>query len=152
MERRSWFKRMGVAVLGIGGIALLGAFRPGGPGHGHGDPARMEQRIGRHLDQVLDDIDATPEQRQQILAVKDRLLEKGKALHGGRREAMKDLLAQWQSPTLDPAAVHAKIDARAKEMQAFAHEAADALVEVHGILTPAQREKVARKWQRHTAE
>lgn len=146
MERRSWFKRVGMAVLGLGAIGVLGAFR-----HGHGfghDPERMQRMITNHLEDVLDDVDATPEQRQKILAVKDRLLEKGKALHAERRGMMKDLLAQWQSPTIDTAAVHSKIDARAEAMKGFAHEAADALAEVHGILTPEQREKIAKKWQR----
>jgi Spy/CpxP family protein refolding chaperone len=150
MERRTWFKRIGVAVLGLGAIGLLGAFRHGhGPGCGPGgDPERTQRMITHHLDDLLDDVEATPEQRQKITAVKDRLLEKGKALHGGRHEMMGDLLAQWRSPAIDTAAVNAKIDARAQEMQAFAHEAAAALAEVHGVLTPAQREKVATRWQR----
>jgi Spy/CpxP family protein refolding chaperone len=142
MERRSWFKKVGMAVLGLGAIGLLGAFRHG-PGFGHGPGM-----FGHHLEELLDEVDATPEQRQKITAVKDRLAEKGKALHGGRREAMRDLLAQWRSPAIDTAAVHAKIDARAKEMQTFAREAADAMAEVHGILTPEQREKLAARWQR----
>jgi Spy/CpxP family protein refolding chaperone len=108
----------------------------------------MQERISAHVEDVLEDIEATPEQRQKILAVKDRLLEKGKALHAQRGEGMRDLLAQWESPTIDVAAVHSRIDARAQGMQAFAHEAADALAEVHGILTPEQRAKVARKWSR----
>jgi Spy/CpxP family protein refolding chaperone len=143
MERRSWFKKIGMTVLGLGAIGLLGAFRHGHGGFGHGPGM-----LAHHLDELLDEVDATPEQREKIVAIKDRLVEKGQALRAGRREGMKDLLAQWRSATIDTAAVHAKIDARAKEMQAFAHEAADAMAEVHGILTPEQREKVAARWQR----
>jgi Spy/CpxP family protein refolding chaperone len=149
MERRKWFKRIAAAAAGVGGLVLLAGFGPGGRcgghGHGHGPGAAM---LGHHLDDVLDDVEATPEQRQKITAVKDRLLEKGRALHGARRDGMRELLAQWESPTPDAAAVHAHIDARAKEMQAFAHEVADGLAEVHSILTPEQREKIAKKWRR----
>jgi Spy/CpxP family protein refolding chaperone len=149
MERRSWLKRLGLAVAGLGSIMVLGAFRHGGHGCGHGgDPARMEGRISAHLEEVLEDIEATPEQRAKILAVKDRLLAKGKALHAQRGEGMRDLLAEWEAPAVDVAKVHARIDARTQEMQAFAHEAADALGEVHAILTPEQRAKVAKKWKR----
>jgi Spy/CpxP family protein refolding chaperone len=146
MERRSWFKRIGMAVLGLGAIGVLGAFR-GAHGHGGHDPERMAEMVTKRLDSILDEIEATPEQRQRITAVKDRLLEKGKALHAERRGMMQDLLAQWRSPAIDAAAVHSKIDARAEAMKGFAHEAADALAEVHGILTPEQREEVAARWE-----
>ena len=147
MERRKWFKRVGVGLIGLVGIALLGACRHGGWGGG-GDPALLQRRITSHVEEVLEDIEATPEQKAKILAIKDRLLEKAKALHAGRADRMKALLAQWESPDVDTAKLHSMIDARAQEMQAFAHEAADALVEVHGILTPDQRAKIAKKWQR----
>jgi Spy/CpxP family protein refolding chaperone len=108
----------------------------------------MEQRLSAHLDEVLEDIEATPEQRERILAVKDRLLQKARALHAHRREGMRELLAEWEAPTVDAARIHARIDARSQELQAFAHEAADALAEVHAVLTAEQRAKVARKWKR----
>jgi protein CpxP len=151
MERRSWFKKIGVAVLGLSSVALLGAFRHGGGhgGWGHGDPAKMEQRISKHVDEVLKEIQATPEQRTKILAVKDRMLEKAKALHESRKGERQEWLEYWQAPTVDGAQVHARIDERAKGMQTFAHEMADALIEVHDVLTPEQRAKVAEKLRQH---
>ena len=146
MERRSWFKKIGIAVLGLGAIGVLGAFR-GGHGHGGHDPEKMAQMVTQRLDRILGEIEATPEQRQKITAVKDRLLEQGKALYDERRGMMQDLLAQWRAPSIDAAAVHAKIDARAEAMKGFAHQAADGLAEVHGILTPEQREEIAAKWE-----
>jgi Spy/CpxP family protein refolding chaperone len=148
MDRRKWFKRIGIALLGLGGVSVLAAagFGRGACG-GHGDPARMERMLGARLDGILDDLEATPEQRTKITAVKERLLEKGKALHASRGGAMQDLLAQWESPSPDRAKVHALVDARAAEMQGFAHEVADAMAEVHAILTPEQRAEVAERWR-----
>jgi Spy/CpxP family protein refolding chaperone len=150
MDRRKWFRRIGAAVLGLGGVTVLAAAgfaRHGGLCGGHGDPARMERMLGERLDHVLDEIDATPEQRTRIGAVKDRLLEKGRALRAARGGAMQEALAQWESATPDRAKVHALVDARGAEMQAFAHEVADGLAEVHGILTPGQRAEVAERWR-----
>jgi Spy/CpxP family protein refolding chaperone len=150
MERRTWFKRIGLAVAGLGGVTLLAA---AGFGHrggfcgAHGDPARMERMLGAHLDEVLDELEATPAQREKIAAVKDRLLAKGRALHEERGGAMTELLAQWESPTPDRARVNAIVDERAAGMQAFAHEVADAMVEVHAVLTPEQRAQVAERWR-----
>jgi len=138
------------AVLLVGGYLTLTAFR------GHGgcgrDPARMERMLGAHLDDLLDDIQATPEQRTKIAAVKDRLLAEGKALHGDHGTVRKDLLAQWDSPNPDTGRVHALIDQRGEQMRAFAHKVADGLAEVHAVLTPEQRAQLAKKAQRRMGE
>ena len=56
-------------VVAAGGTLALTAFR----GH-HGDPARMERFVTNRVDDLLDDVQATDAQRQQILALKDKLL------------------------------------------------------------------------------
>ena len=138
------------AVLVVGGWLTLTAFR------GHGgcgrDPARMERMIGAHLEDVLDEIHATPEQRAKIAVVKDRLLADGKALHGDHGAVHKDLVAQWDSPNPDVGRIHALIDERADRMKGFAHEVADGLAEVHGILTPDQRAQLSKKMHRRVDE
>ncbi len=142
----------GVAAVAVGYLSLTG-FR--GPGHGcgsRGDPARMERMVASHLDDVMDDISATPEQRTRIVAVKDRLLAEGKGLRAGKGELHKDLLAQWESPNPDVSRLHAIIDERGDAMKGFAHKVADGLAEVHGILTPEQRAQLAKKAKRHHEE
>jgi len=141
----------GVAAIAVGYLALTGFRGPGGCG-GHGDPARMERMITSRLDGLLDDLDATPDQRAKIGAVKERLLAEGKALHAGKAGLHQDLLAQWQSPSPDVAHLHAVIDERGDAMKAFAHKVADGLAEVHAILTPEQRAKLAKKMERHHQE
>jgi Spy/CpxP family protein refolding chaperone len=100
------------------------------------------------LDDVLDDVDASPEQRTRIHAVKERLLAAGQQAKGGHREVHEALRAEWGAEQPDAARLHALVDARAEEMKAFAHQAVDGAVEVHGILTPEQRAKIARKAER----
>jgi Spy/CpxP family protein refolding chaperone len=140
---------LGVAVVAAG-FALLTGFRGGGCGHGHGgrDPARMAAFVTDHVDDALDDLEATPEQRQRIHAVKDRLLERGQALRAGKGDTHAELLAQWKAESPDRARLHAMVDERIEAMRAFAHEAVDGAAEVHATLTPEQRAEVTRKMER----
>ena len=145
MERKSWTKRAAVLAVGLGSLALLG----GAAGKRMHDPQRLDHMFGRHLEKMLDEVKATPEQRQQIGAIKDELVAKRKAMREARHADHEELLAQWDSPNPDMSRIHGRVDERAKELTAFAHEVADALGKVHGILTPEQRAQVAKKMREH---
>jgi Spy/CpxP family protein refolding chaperone len=140
----------GALVLGLGFVALTGfGGGCGRGGHGHGrDPARMAAFVTDRVDDLLDDVDATPDQRTRIHAVKDRVLASAQATREGRREVHDAVHAEWKAAQPDAAKLHALVDARADEFRKLAHEAVDAGVEVHGILTPEQREKITRKVER----
>jgi Spy/CpxP family protein refolding chaperone len=112
----------------------------------------MERMITSHVEDTLDDLGATPEQRTRILAIKDRLVARGKALHQGQSGLRQEIVAQWDSPTPDTARIDAIIDERADAMKGFAHDVAGALAEVHGVLTPEQRAKLSKKIHRHVDE
>lgn len=127
-------------------VATTG-FRGGCGGHGH-DPASIDRMVTARLDDALDDLDATPAQRAQVTALKDKLVQQGAALRQGGREARRELVAQWDSAAPDRARVHAIIDARADAMRAFAHKAADAAADLHDILTPEQRARISKKIHR----
>ena len=138
-------------LLAVGGVVALAGWAGGwcGRGHGHGrDPAEVASFVTARVDDALDDLDATPDQRTRIHAVKDRLLAAGQDARAGHREAHDALLAEWKSASPDAAKLHALVDARADEMRALAHQAVDAGVEVHGVLTAEQREKLTRKAER----
>ena len=153
MWKKTLLTIAGVAAIAVGYLTLTGFRGHGGPGcGGRGDPARMERMIASHLDDVLDDLDATAEQRTRIVAVKDRLFAEGKALRQGKEGLHQDLLAQWESTNPDVARVHSVIDQKGDAMKGFAHKVADGLAEVHGILTPEQRAKLAKKMKRHHEE
>lgn len=146
-------KIAGVALAGllaVVGVVALAGFRGGCGGHHRGghDPERMAAFVTDRVDDALDDIDATPEQRAQIHAVKDRLVEAAVKAHQGRRATHDTILEEWRSASPDAAKLHALVDERVDEMRALAHEAVDAGIEVHGILTPEQREKISRKAER----
>ena len=134
-------------LAGAVGVVALAGFGRCGPPRSHG-PAEMAAFVTDRVDDALDDLDATPAQRTQIRAIEDRLLARAAAMHEGREAAGAELLAEWQSQDPDRAKLHALVDQRIDELRAFAHEAVDDGIEVHGILSPEQRAKVTRKLER----
>ncbi len=134
-----------VLVLAVGFVALTGFH--GRWGHPR-DPAEVAAFVTNRVDDALDDVNATPDQRTRIHAIKDRLLADAQKLHGGHDDAHAALLEAWKAETPDAAKLHALVDARANDMKAFAHEAVEAGIEVHGILTPEQRAKITKKAER----
>jgi periplasmic protein CpxP/Spy len=139
-------KTIAIIAGSVAAIALLAGFRGGGcGGHHRHDPAQMNAFVTEHLDDALDDLDATPAQRDQLHAIKDRLLAKGAALRADHAASRAEVLSQWKSDQPDAAKLHALVDARIEGMRALAHEAVDSGIEAHGILTPEQRAKVTSK-------
>jgi len=139
-------------LLAVGGLLLLGTgFATGchrGPGGHHGDPAKVAAFVTDRVDDALDDLDATPAQREKIDVVKDRLLAEGAKLHGDREALHAELLAAWKAENVDRARLHAIVDERIEALRAFAHAAVDGAAEAHDVLTPEQRAKVAKKAER----
>jgi Spy/CpxP family protein refolding chaperone len=146
------WKRIGMvaaALALLAGFVGLTGFGGGGCGHRHGrDPAAVAAFVTDRVDDALDDVNASPDQRTRIHAVKDRMLAAAKEVHADQKATHDALLAEWKSAAPDGAKLHALVDARVEEMRKLAHEAVDAGVEVHGILTPEQREKVTKKIER----
>jgi Spy/CpxP family protein refolding chaperone len=108
----------------------------------------MAKFVTERVDDALDDIDATPAQREKIHAVKDRLLAQGTKLHGDHAALRAELLTMWKADQVDRTRLHAIVDARIDAMRAFAHAAADGAADAHDVLTPEQRAKVAKKAER----
>ncbi|MGC3997694.1 MAG: Spy/CpxP family protein refolding chaperone [Anaeromyxobacter sp.] len=140
----------GTVALVAAGFLVLTGFRHAC--HRAHDPAQVAAFVTGRVEDALDDVDATEAQRQQILAVKDRMLASGQALHADSAAVHQEFLAQWKAEQPDKARLHALVDQRFEAMRALAHQAVDAGVEVHDVLTPDQRAKLTRKVERHMGE
>jgi periplasmic protein CpxP/Spy len=136
-------------VVGVGAAALtLTAFRHGF-GHHRMSPEQLSAFVTDHVDDALDDLDATPAQRDRIHAVKDRLVTDGLALRDGGQGMHRAFLDEWKAASPDKARLHQLVDERVEAFRKVAHEAVDAGVEVHDVLTPEQRAKITKKAERH---
>jgi Spy/CpxP family protein refolding chaperone len=147
----TWKKLTGGAaalVAAVAAVALLTAFHGGWHGH-HRDPAEVAAFVNARVDDALDDLDATPAQRDRIHALASGLLADAMKLRDASAGTHRELVAQWDAEQPDAARLHALVDARIDALRAVAHEAVDDAVQAHAVLTPEQRAKVSRKLHRH---
>ncbi len=128
----------GVFVVALGMLMGFGACR----GHGNGfmTPERIRTVIDWKTADFMDKIDATSQQRERIEALKDRLIQEAVTLHMQLHSNHGLFLEEWKSAAPDVERIHAELDGHARLKKAFARKVADAVIELHGILTPEQRE------------
>lgn len=127
-----------VATLATAAFALLTGFA----GKRMHDPERMQARMAARIDKALDEIHATDAQRTQILAIRDRVFDRMKGAVG-KRTVYQQFMVMWEQDKPDAKALHQAIDEAAEQRRQLGHELADAMIEVHQILTPEQRAQVA---------
>jgi Spy/CpxP family protein refolding chaperone len=111
--------------------------------HGHHDGALMARLVDAHVGEVLDELNATPDQRERVNRIKDRILAEGKALHSGSQGLHQELMGLLQQDQPDAARLHELVDSRAAAFRAFGHKLADGVLELHGVLTPEQRQQLS---------
>jgi protein CpxP len=141
-------------ATGSAGLFTMGAWKAhdhGGFG-GHRHPALMLKFIDFAVNEKLDQIGATDAQKQKVHEVKDRLVKDGRALHEGQGALREKVLALLAQDNPDPAQLRALIRERTDALSRFGDEAADALIEIHGTLTPEQRQKLLAGAREHLEE
>lgn len=126
-------------VLVSGATISLGGCR-----HRHGpDMQEIYKFVSWRVDDVLDDIHATDEQRQLVNSSKDRLFETAKRNHADKQADALAMIAEWESDQPDVAAIKALIDKKLEQHRAFAYQAVDEAIAIHGALNPDQRNELA---------
>ena len=101
------------------------------------------------IDDHLEEIEATEDQQRQIHAIRDRVFVRVEELmvQHKRERAAKALaiLVEVQKDQPDPEKLHQMVDEGLKRHGELAHEAVDTLLEIHAVLTPAQRRQLGEK-------
>jgi Spy/CpxP family protein refolding chaperone len=139
MKRRTIFGLVTAGALGLaaaGGAVAWGA-------HGGGRHAIMKRMIAAAVDEALDEAKVTPDQRAQITQIRDRALAAVEQAHGSRHAHLEEGLRLFEADQVDPARVeafHRQADEERQRMRDAIHQA---IVDVHGVLTPVQRRAVA---------
>jgi len=126
----------------IGVAALVGA-RAWAQGSGGMHAGMMKRMISAALDEALDQAAVSAEQRTAIHASRDGAFAAFETNRPDRRAQREQVLALFEGDRLDASqlqVVHAQMEQRHHTI----HDAvAQAIVEIHDTLTPAQRQIVA---------
>ena len=115
----------------------------GGCHHWRPTPEQVKRHIDANIDDRLDDLKATPEQRQKIHARVDALYPEAVQLYQEHQVAKAQAIQLLSADVVDAPRLHGLVDARIDAFRAFAHKAVDAVIEIHDIFTPAQRAQIA---------
>jgi Spy/CpxP family protein refolding chaperone len=143
MKKTLTISLLAVALTSM--VALTGF--GGGCGHNHSPAERaewMKKRAVSHVDDALDDLDATDDQRVKVQALTANILGDATGLLEDHQRAKLELKAQWDSKSPDSQRVHAIVDARVDALSKILHKVADAGLQLHGILTAEQRADISR--------
>jgi Spy/CpxP family protein refolding chaperone len=153
MNRRTVVGLVAAGTVGLVATAGAAAFGAGrGPGHGGFRPAIMRRMVTAEIDEVLDRAQVTSEQRARIYAARDRVFATMDAERAQRGPHMEEALRLFEADQPDRAALEA-LHTDAEAARARVREAVhDAIVEVHGVLTPTQRRVVTDYVRAHRPE
>jgi len=133
-------------LIGLGALALLvgaGAAWAHGPGRHFMGGQMLKQRIAK----MEDTINATPQQRQQIDAEVNAVVDIFKAQRQKGQNVHGQLMQLLTSDSLSEAQVTALAKQHADQIEALAAQIAPHVVKVHDVLTPAQRQQLADHFQ-----
>jgi protein CpxP len=139
-----------VIVFAAGSAIAFAHGMGGGWRHGGMDADEMAEHLQVHVQHVLDEVDATAEQKAQVKDIVAAATKDLEALHEQHGGVHKQLHEIFTAPTID----RVKLEAvRAEHMQALdaaSKRCATALADAAEVLTPEQRktlgEKMAKKF------
>jgi protein CpxP len=133
-------------LIGVGALAILIAAGAAWA-HGPGRRFMMKQMITKHVAEMEDYIQATPQQRTQIEQSRDTILNALQAKRQERGQNHQQWMQLLTADKLNPDDLYKIADQHAQAIQDLAKVIVPEVVKVHDVLTPVQRQKLAQKAQ-----
>jgi Spy/CpxP family protein refolding chaperone len=142
-----WILVGGVAVLALGGIGIAGAMSNDFGGYGMGGFGHFRHMsmggMGEHgLENMLEQIDATPEQEKKLWAIVDAARADIRPVARELRGTREEIAAIIGAPTIDRAAAEKLRSERVATLDEASKKAMTALLDAADVLTPEQRAKL----------
>ncbi len=131
-------------VIGLAGFGF-GRF------HCHGQKF-MKKIADAHVEEVMDKIDATPDQGQKVSAMEDKLIADFKAIRTAHRDSLAKVAEQFGQDTMDASVLDAAKAQNQQSLEQVQGDIRQSLQELHDVLTPAQRQQLATLVKGHLAE
>lgn len=116
--------------------------------HGKMSPQKMEQRMEKRIDHMLDRVKATDEQKQKINAITKSAFTDLQPLHQQRRDLRRKAMALLTQPTIDQAAFQQLQTQQQQLADKISQRRDQALIDAAQVLTPEQRADLAKRWHK----
>jgi Spy/CpxP family protein refolding chaperone len=143
-------------ALALGSVAMqVAQAAPGGPGmHGEhaGGPGGFGMMGGgRHMDRLLDSVNATADQRTQIQAIVKAAQADMKAQRDAGRSLHQQSQALFSQTTVDARAAEALRQQMLAQHDQASKRQLQMMLDISRVLTPEQRAKVAERMNQRRA-
>ena len=130
-----------VMAIGLFNGCRQSAFR-------HGDPEKRAAWMEKRLERALDDIQADEKQRVEIRRIVGQIVDDGKQLRQQGRATRAGLTDAILTEKPDREKIHRMVDEKIAVLTGFAHRAADKILGINSLLTPAQRETLRERFKK----
>lgn len=152
-KRRFLFGSIAAGVLVLAAGSALVVAHAGGRGphamHGGGmDFDEISDHFQVHIEHVLEDVDASPDQQAQVRAIVASAAEDVKALraqHAGAHTRLQEILV---APSVDRGQLETLRAEHVAAIDAASKRCVTALADAADVLTPEQRSKLAARLER----
>jgi len=132
-------------VLAAGSALALAHGMGGGWHHGGMGADEMAEHLQTHVRHVLDEVDATPEQKAQVKDIVAAATKDLQALHQQNGGIHKELHEIFTAPTIDRAKLESVRAAHMQALDTASKRCATALADAAEVLTPEQRQQLGEK-------
>lgn len=129
------------------GLALLAVACDGKPCTKKPDYAEINKEVVDKLNEMLDDAEAYPNQREKVLAVNDALEKHRVPFRVGYETIRDQMIDQLVAVQPDPPAFHASIDAMKEIFMKYTYAVVDASLPAHRWFTTPQRVAMTKGWE-----
>jgi Spy/CpxP family protein refolding chaperone len=169
-QKKSWGKRIaigGIAIAALAGVGVAGALSQDygrmqrfGMGGGDGRPGMHMQAnfrhgmgfggpgFGRHhLERMLEEVDATPEQEDKLEAIMDKLHDDVRPIMRGFRDTRDDVAKLLGAVTIDREAAEKLRAERVAAVDEASRKLTTALLDAAEVLTAEQRAELAEHFE-----
>lgn len=140
---RPWLAAVLASSALLVGLAGVPAAQAAPRGHGHAEGGMMG--MGRGMERMLDQVNATAEQRAQLRQIGDAAradMQADREAQRALRDQMREIFTQ---PTVDANAVEALRQQMLAQHDRRSQRSTQAMLEASRVLTPEQRQQMAEK-------
>jgi len=148
----------GTVVVACATVALSADAQERGPGpmHGPGPGAMMmfggsPEQVARHVDRMLDGLNASDAQRTQIKQIAQAAAVDLKTQHEAGKVLRERGLQIFAAPTVDANAAESVRQQIETQHDQASRRMLQAMLDVSRVLTPEQRAKIAERVKQHQA-
>ncbi len=100
---------------------------------------KMIKLVEKQVVKVLDQINTTPDQKQQIIQISNQIKTEANDFRKQSKTRYKGIFNELLSDNSDSTKLHADIDKSIDHLRQFGHSALDNFIKIHKILSPEQR-------------